>query len=235
MARLTTGLDPDLDLARENPADGEHIHGGLNGPVAEAVFTDAGDAGSVVYGDFSNAIAHAFYEGGDKPVHSVEGQEGFLTLAAHGFEGATGVADTVFCEAGADGVREFGGETLGERVFAVGPVAANEVVAFIEFCQKARDIGGIVLAVAVHQDDDVAFCGVDPGVHGAALAGVFLELEYADMRGAGDFAYRGVGRFIVYEDDFEIAAGESSADLFAERSDVVFFVIKRNDDRKHGG
>ena len=188
----------------------------------------------MVDGNFGDAVAHSLDQGGDETVHPVKGQESFFARSPHRFEGATGIADAVLGEAGADRVGEFGGEPFGKSVFAVGAVAANQVVAFVEFFEEARDVGGVVLAVAIHEEDGIAASGVDPGVHGAALAGVLGKTQDADFGPGGDAGEGGVGGFIVDEDNFEGASLEGVADFFAQGCDVVFFVIERDDDGEHG-
>ena len=85
--------------ATVEPADAEHVGGGAEGAVAEAVFADAVDAGPVIDGDFGDAEVHAADEGRDEAVHAVEEEESFTTGLAHDFQGTAGVADAVADEA----------------------------------------------------------------------------------------------------------------------------------------
>lgn len=90
------------------------------------------------------------------------------------------------------------------------------------------------MAVAVQQGDTVSCGGHDSGVHGAALAGIFCELDDADVGSRGDGGEGAIGAFIIHKDDFVGDACHGGADFFGERCDVVLFVKERDDDGNHG-
>ncbi len=200
-------------LAGEEPFDAEHVGGGAEGAVAEAVFADAGDAGSVIDGDFGEAVAGALDEGGDEAVHAAEEDEGVAAGSAHHLEGAAGVADAVAGEAAADQVGDAALEAFEGGVAALGAVAADEVEALVEQVEHGGEVAGVVLEVAVEEGDDGSGGGHDAGVHGGGLAAIFGELEDADEGMAGDVGDGGVGGAVVDEDEFEGGGGEGGDDF----------------------
>ncbi len=86
-------------MAGEEPADGEHVHGGLDGAVAETVFADACGSRTMVHGAFGDPESHAFDQCGDEAVHSIERHKRVAAFRSHDFERTTGVTDAIFGEA----------------------------------------------------------------------------------------------------------------------------------------
>ena len=105
-------------------------------------------------------------------------------------------------------VREDAREVALERV--VLPVlapAAHDIEAFVELREEQGNVGGIVLQVAVHRDDHVAFREVETGHHRGGLAEVAAEMHdlhpFVIVR--GDFVeqvFGVVGGAVVDEDEF---------------------------------
>jgi hypothetical protein len=102
-------------------------------------------------------------------------------IAAQDFEGAAGVSHAVPRKARADAVGEARGEPLGEGIFARGSVAAHQVVSLAQLGEQFWNVSGVVLAVAVHEDEDIPDGGVNACVHRAALAGVFGKFNHPDL------------------------------------------------------
>ena len=67
-------------------------------------------------------------------------------------------------------------------VLAIGPQAQHGVVSFVDFFQEQGDVGGVVLQVAVHGDEDVAGGEVDAGLEGGGLAEVAAQANHLDAR-----------------------------------------------------
>jgi hypothetical protein len=220
----------------EEPLYAEHIAGGWEGAFeAAAVFALAGVSWAVVDGDFGEFESGAFDEGGDEAVHAGERDEGVSTIAAHGLEGATGIADAIAGEAGADSVGDATLEAFEGGVFAGGAVSANEVEALVEFVGELEDIGGIVLEVAVEEGDDFAVSGVDAGVEGGALPGILFKLEEADVGVTPDRGDGIVGGAVIDKDEFVMLVAEGGVDFLLEAGDVVFLVIEGDDDGEFWG
>ncbi len=85
-------------MAGKEPADGEHVHGGLDGTVAETVFADASGSRTMVHGAFGDAESHALNERGDEAVHAIERHERVPAFGSHDFEGTPSVTDAIFRE-----------------------------------------------------------------------------------------------------------------------------------------
>ena len=90
--------DLDANLAGEEPADGEHVHGCFDDAVSEPVFADSCGSWSMVYWPFGDAESHSFDERWDESVHPVEGNKCVSALGSHDFEGAASVTHSVFGE-----------------------------------------------------------------------------------------------------------------------------------------
>ena len=206
-------LQPNRKPPRIQPFDAEHVLRRRNGAFhAGAVFAISRVAGAVVDFVFGDAVAGGFDEGGDEPVHADKWDKGFAALAAHGFEGAAGVADAVSGEAAADAVGDFALGTLEGGVFAFAAVTAGEIGAvFFQLGDEKGNVGGIVLEIAVEEGDVLTFGRHDSGEHGGALAGVFGELENADVRIAADSFDGLVAGTVIDEDEFVVPTRECAA------------------------
>ena len=117
---------------------------------------------------------------------------------------------------------------------AVGAVAADEVGAFGDFLEEPGDVVGIILAVAVEEDDDFSASGVDAGVEGGALASILGKFNDLDGGGADDAGAGLVGGAVIDEDELVIDGGEGFGDFFLEGGDIFFFVEERDDERDGG-
>jgi hypothetical protein len=93
-----------------------------------------------------------------------------------------------------------------EGILAILAPPGNNVIPFVELCQQARDVGRVVLEVAVHGDDDAARCGVESGSHGCCLAEVAAEAQelHPPVFGGNPFQEleRGVARAVIHKDEF---------------------------------
>ncbi len=69
-----------------------------------------------------------------------------------------------------------------ERVLAVAPPAGHDVVAGVEGREQARDVGGVVLEVAVHGDDDLAGGVIDAGRERGGLSEVAHQAHEVHAR-----------------------------------------------------
>lgn len=127
-------------------------------------------------------------------------------------------------------------EAFEGSVFAFGSVTADKVVAggFVEFGDHGRDVGGIVLEVAVEGGDELASGVMDAGVHGGALASVLGEGEDADAGAALDALEGGVGGAVVDEDEFVVDAGEGLVDLLLKFGDIVLLIVEGDYDGEGG-
>src|SRR6185369_12081811 len=112
--------------------------------------------------------------------------------------------------------------------------AADNVVAFAEFRDECRDLGGIVLEIAVHRNDDFTAREVEPSLQSGSLSKVLAQTDNGDARvRIGNFRKNLgclIAASIVHENDFIITVEfrHRCHDAGIQRTDVVFLVIKRN-------
>ena len=217
------------------PADSEEVHNAAAEAVPEAVFGDAGDAGTVVHGNFNDTRAGGMGEHGHEAVKAVKGKEGFEDGALEGAQPAAGIAEIHAEHEFAGLAGDVGGETAQGIVLAFGPHAANDVV-FFQFGEEARKISGVVLQVAIESEDDRGAGIAEASPEGGALAGVAAMAQAADagigFGGGGDAFPGGVGAGVVHEDKLERAGliFEGGEHLIRERGDVVGLVEHGDND-----
>ena len=107
--------------------------------------------------------------------------------------------------------------------------------------QEARDLGRVVLEVAVEREDQVAPSGLEAGREGGRLAEVAAEPDRARPRIApgqlGQDPPRAVAAAIVDENELDRpprAAGEHRVQLAVERGQALLLVMNRDDNADHG-
>jgi hypothetical protein len=225
------------------PADGEEVGNAAAEAVPHAVFGDAGDAGTMVHGDFHDARAGGMGKHGHEAMKTVESKKAVERGALEGAEVAAGVAE-IHAEHGlARFAGDAGGGAAEKVVLTPGAQAADDVVV-AQFGEKAGKIGGVVLEVAVEREDDGRAGIAEAGPQGGALAGVaaVAEAAHAGVGPAGgeDFFPGAIGAGVVHKDELKGAglSGEGGKDLLRHRVDVVNLVEHRDDDgnvRLHGG
>src|ERR1051325_8536561 len=164
-----------VQLPRKQPAYAEHIHRGADSAIAEAIFALAKFSGAMVDGNLDQPVAGPLNERWNEPMHALERHERPDAFAPHRFESAARVAHAVFRETAADKIGNPAGEALDERVLALRAVAADQIGTALDLDEKARNVGRIVLQIAVDEHNDGAAGGVGTGIHGCALAGIFFE------------------------------------------------------------
>ena len=125
-------------------------------------------------------------------------------LGAVGLQAAVQVVEPEAREPAGDGVEDPRGDPAGERVAALRLPARDEVEALVELREQARDLGRVVLQVAVDRDDDVALRLLEAGLQRGRLAEVAPQPDDADVVVRGveprERGERAVGRAVVDED-----------------------------------
>ena len=110
----------------------------------------------------------------------------------------------------------------------------------VQLRQESRDLGGIVLKVAVDGDDDVARGLLEPGLQGGRLAEVAPEPNDADVVvgsvEAGEGREGPVRGAVVDEDDLPRPAQrlECGLELVVQQRDALLLVVYGDDHRDHG-
>ena len=126
-----------------------------------------------------------------------------------------------------------------ERVLAVAPPAGDDVEALVDPVEEPGDVGGVVLAVAVHRHEDRAAREVERGRERGGLAAVAPEEGDEDVVGVGvldrgELRRRAVGRAVVDEDQLvtQRRPAEHAVKLVVQRGDVVDLVVDGDQDRE---
>ena len=219
-------------------AQAEHRECGAPPEVADAVFGFAEGARVVADAEFAEAETGGDGDGGKERLEELEREEGGDDFAAHGTELAAAVVEVVAEDAAADEVGETRHAAAEPGVVAVVAPAAGDVEgAGFDGGDEEREIARVVLAVAVHGEEDGAAGGAEAVEEGGGLADVARLVEGAAAGPAGDaggdFGGGGIGAAVVDEDDLVVAAeGVEDFDGGADqREDVAGFVEKRDDER----
>ena len=164
-------------------------------------------------------------------------------LAVHDLDAAAGVRRTVAEQPATHAVRH---PRLGMAQPGVAPLhpVAHHELRVAALGEQRRDIGRIVLAVAVERGDPPGARMTDTGADGRALPGAERVREDAQLR---DVALQGaqrrggaIGAAVVDEQDLEDPAVQGCDDLARERTDVLLLVADRDHHRHfrrsvHGG
>ena len=125
----------------------------------------------------------------------------------------------------------------GSRRFVFQP--GDEVEALVELREQARDLGGVVLEVAVDRDDDVAGRLGEAGIERRRLAEVAPQADDAHVVVGvvepRERAEGAVGRAVVDEDRLpgRPSAVERGGELVVEQRDALLLVVHGDDDRDH--
>src|SRR6266511_1123343 len=138
-------------------------------------------------------------------------------------------------------VRERRGDAAEEEpVLAVAAPARDEVEVLAQQPpHEPRDVGRVVLEVAVHRDDDVPAGGVDARLHRGGLPVVAQEphdphVRPEPRRPGEERLPRPVAAAVVHGDELPRARvrRERRLDAVEQRGDVLDLVVHRNDDRE---
>lgn len=143
-----------IQSPREQPAHTKHVDRRAHRAIAQAIFGLTKAARPMVHWNFNQPVARAFDQRGNKAMHSLEWNERGDAFGTHRFECAAGVAHTVFCITAADRVRDPAGKLFHNRVPALRAITANQIGAARNFIQQSWNVSGIILQIAVNQDED---------------------------------------------------------------------------------
>src|SRR5882762_7564146 len=172
-------------------------------------------------------------QGRNKPMQFAVEWNLFQYLAAVCLEGGAEVVDIhaaqfrhhPVCNAGRNSAQP-------QVVDALFAPATDDVVALVDLFNEHRDIGGIVLQIAIHGDDVLSTRVVKTGGQPRRLAKVPAQLHNGHTAvDRGDFTQqlkRAIDRAVVHQHDLEALAVSLHHDLQAvvEVSDVFLFVMQ---------
>ena len=161
-------------------------------------------------------------------------------LGAVGLEPAVHVVQAEAGDPAGDRVEDPRRHPAAERVAPLRLPAGDEVEALVELGEQARDLGRVVLEVAVDRDDDVALGLREPGRERGRLAEVapqpddaHVVVRVVEARQRGE---RAVRRAVVDEDRLPRLAErlERRVQLVVEQRDAPLLVVDGDDDGDHG-
>src|SRR5437764_1884573 len=223
-----------IEPPREQPAHTEHVRGGAKGAVAETVFALAKFARAMVHRDFDETETGAFHQRGNETMHAFERQQRADTFASHRFQGAPGIAHAIPGETAPHKICDTAGDALHHRVLASRAITAHQIRAARDLGEERRNIGGIILQIAVDQDSHGATGVLQTRVDGGALPGVAFESEHANPRIARDPLRRPICRAVIDENYLVIDATERRGQLALEERHI-FFLVKERHHHGHRG
>ncbi len=159
-------------------------------------------------------------------------------LATIGLEGSAEVVDVDSAERGHQPVGSARGDAAHDEVVTtLGPPSADDVVAFFELGEKIGDFVRGVLKVAIHGEDELTLRVIEPSSESRGLAEVAAQLDNENARVDGGDLFqqtvRAIARAVVDKDELKALADvlHDGFQAVIEGRDIVFFVMKRNDDR----
>ena len=217
---------------------GEQIEEAAHVPL-DAVVRAAVLAGAMVDRQLRDPVAAVVREHGDVAVELAVELHPFHDLGPVGLEPAVHVVEPDAGDPARDGVEDLRRDPPRERVAPLRLPAGDEVVPLVELGEEPRDLGRIVLQVAVDRHDDVAGGLAEAGVERGRLAEVPAQPDDADVVVSvvqpGQGAEGAVGRAVVDEDRLPRppVAGEGRGQLVVEERDAALLVVDRDDDRDH--
>ena len=108
------------------------------------------------------------------------------------------------------------------------------------FLEKNRDVGGIVLQIAVHGDDVLAACVIETGGQSSGLAEITAEFDHGNPAiHSGNLAQHGecvVAGAVIHQHDFECLARRlhHRFQTVVQIGDVLLLIVQRDDDGVFG-
>ena len=182
----------------------------------DAVARAAVLARPVVDGQLRDAEAAVVREHGDEAVQLAVEPQAVHDLGAVGLQAAVHVVQVHAGEGAGDAVEDAREDAPRERIAPARLPAGDEVEALVELREQPRNLGRVVLQVAVDRDDGVAVCLVEAGRERGRLAEVAAQADDADVVvGVVESRQRGeraVGRAVVDEDRLPPVSSGSSAE-----------------------
>src|SRR5467141_2953125 len=160
-------------------------------------------------------------------------------LSAVGLEGSAKVMQWDSRKLSHGPIRNAARQAAGKpSVFPFRAPTTNDVEAFVKFFDERRNLGGIVLQIAVHGDDDFASGGVKPRLQRRSLTKVSPQSDHTNARICFLNIPKNCGAAVcapVVDEDDLIGLSERAHHLCQrdiKRCRAAFFVKDGYDDRK---
>lgn len=178
---------------------------------------------------FPDSQSALLKDGWQVAVHAIEGGEERNGRGGEGFEGTTGIPDSVANEEPADAIGGSRGDAAAEGIPAFFPEAANDVDLHLSAgCKQAGDVRWIVLAIAIKGHTKGTAGVAQTQKKGSGLAPIFGKPEANDVWGGANDIPGLVGAAIIDGDD--LGAGASLFDFSEDSFHVGSLVVERDDD-----
>ena len=135
----------------------------------------------MVHREFGDAEALGVGEDGGESVEFAVEANVLGDLDAVGLEAAVEVVELDTGDVADGGVEEFARHGLAHGILAALLPSRDEVITLIDRLDEAGDLGGVVLEIAVHGDDEVVVDRGEPGGETSGLAEVATMAKTTDM------------------------------------------------------
>lgn len=173
--------------AGAHPADAKEVAPGGAEASQIGVFAATGEARVMSHGALGNTGTLRFAEHRKETMETVPVLEVFDERSPEGFQGASGVDDLVVQHESAKCIGESGSEPFGEGILAGGAITAADIVnggvaIWEQGFDYGKDIAGIVLAIGIEGDNDIACCALECQIHGGRLTAVNSVAKEDDAR-----------------------------------------------------
>ena len=194
----------------------------------------------VVDRHLGDPVAAMVGEHGDEPVQLAVEPQAAHDLGAVRLQAAVHVVEVDAGDPAGDRVEELRRDPAAQRVASLRLPAGDQVEALVELGEQLRDLGGVVLEVAVDRDDHLALRLGEACGERRRLAEVPAQADDDDVAGSGvqpgQRRVRPVRGAVVDEHGLPGLAErlERRVELVVQQRDAPLLVVDGNDDRDHG-
>ena len=216
--------------------DGHQIQRNLEGPQ-EAVLGSSVPAGVMADRDLGYSGSRPACVDWNEPVHFSIETDMLQDFAPVTLEGASVVAEADAADPADDSIGGARWENPGQpRVLPILSPAADHIVPLVKFVQDLRNVGGIVLEIGIHGNDDPALGMIETCRQGRRLSEVASELQHQDMMvpfgEIGQDSTASVAASVVDEENlvFELESLENPRQILVQDLKIGFLVVDGNDD-----
>ena len=219
-------------------ADADERDRGSQPELAQAEVGAAVAAGVMTHGKFADTETGGDGDRGQERLHEIDGEKRVDDFAAEDTQLAAAVVQAVAEQTAPDGVAESRDQPADGRVVAIDAPTTGEIkCAGGDGRVERGKIAGIVLAVAVHGEDQIAARDAQAVEQRGGLtevSGVRKRAAFGPAcTGGGDLGGGRVGAAVVDEDDLEnrVQRCKHRHSVLEERQEIARFVIERDDER----
>src|SRR6185369_1121148 len=110
-------------------------------------------------------------------MHLAEKVDVAETFAAIGFQAAAGIMDIIPNENLAEKIRDTGRDFLAPRIIALLTPSGNHIISLAHFLKQQRDVGWIILEIAIHRNDYFTFRRFETRIECGCLPEVLSESD----------------------------------------------------------